>query len=62
MPLIPAAELADIRARLDLTQAQLADLLGVTPPTISRWLSGQRRVPELALRFARTLCKKKSCV
>jgi DNA-binding transcriptional regulator YiaG len=46
-------ELQRARAHLGLTQAQLADRLGVTLSAVSRWEQGQRRVPELAARLLR---------
>ncbi len=36
------------------SRRELADALGVTPPLISQWLSGHRRIsPETALRIER---------
>ena len=36
---------------MSLTQAALAELLGVTWNTVARWETGQRRIPELAVRL-----------
>lgn len=43
--------LADLRKRKGLTQAQLAEKVGVEQPTIQRWEKGKRE-PELAQLFA----------
>ena len=40
-----AAELRAAVGKLDLSQAQLARLLDVTPRAINTWLSGTRPVP-----------------
>jgi len=34
---IPVSRVADLRKRLDLTQRQLADLVGVTETTVRNW-------------------------
>jgi DNA-binding transcriptional regulator YiaG len=39
------------RAEMGLTQAALAEQLGVTWNTVARWETGQRRIPELAVRL-----------
>jgi putative transcriptional regulator len=44
-------ELKHRRDRLGLTQTELADRLGVTWNTVARWETGQRRIPELAVRL-----------
>lgn len=36
------------RERLGLTQAQLAEAMGVTWNTVARWETGQRRIPKIA--------------
>lgn len=38
-------ELAALRERLELTQQQLADKLGVDRVTIARWETGTRAIP-----------------
>jgi DNA-binding transcriptional regulator YiaG len=45
------SELKAVRARMGVTQVALAELLGVTWSTVARWETGQRRIPELAVRF-----------
>lgn len=42
-PLKPA-ELKRIRLRLDLTQTELAEQLGVTRNTVTRWETGARKI------------------
>lgn len=44
-------ELKRRRQRLRLTQAQLADALGVTWSTVARWETAQRRIPEMAAKL-----------
>jgi transcriptional regulator with XRE-family HTH domain len=39
-------ELRRLRSGLGLTQAQLADKVGVTQNTVARWEIGLRRIPE----------------
>ena len=39
------AELRDILTSLELTQADLAALVGLTPRAVSSWMSGEREVP-----------------
>lgn len=38
-------ELKEARLKLDLTQAQLAEILGVKPNTVARWENGVLVVP-----------------
>jgi DNA-binding transcriptional regulator YiaG len=45
------AELKEIRAQMRLTQVALAEVLGVTWSTVARWETGQRRMPEVAVRL-----------
>lgn len=33
----------DYRKRMGLTQKQIADMLGVTAPTVTQWESGERK-------------------
>jgi HTH-type transcriptional regulator/antitoxin MqsA len=54
------AELLRLRKRLKLTQAQLAERLGVTTVAVWRWEKGQkpgsrRRIPEPVARLLRLL-------
>ena len=39
------------RRRLGLTQAQIAEQLGVAWNTVARWEMGIRRIPEMAVRL-----------
>lgn len=45
---ISARELKERRAKLGLTQAQLAQQMGVTWNTVARWETDQRRIPPMA--------------
>lgn len=47
----PAAEITALRARLDLTQGELAQTLGVSPCTVSRWENGHMRPGPMARRL-----------
>ena len=49
------SELKVLRARMGLTQAALAELLGVTWSTVARWETGQRRIPLIAVRLLECL-------
>jgi DNA-binding transcriptional regulator YiaG len=44
-------ELKAIRAKLGLSQAALAELLGVKRNTVVRWEMGKHPMPELAVRL-----------
>ena len=48
-------ELKTARARLRLTQAQLAAELGVHAMTVSKWETGQRGIPEPVARLVHRL-------
>ncbi len=50
-------ELRRIRARMGLTQAELADRLGVTPNTVARWERDEVGIAEPAARLAQLLAK-----
>ena len=39
------------RAVLRWTQARLAEAMGVTWNTVARWETGQRRIPEMAIKL-----------
>lgn len=41
-------DLKAARARLGVTQAELAERMGVTWNTVARWETGQRRIPRMA--------------
>lgn len=51
------AELKRLRARLGLTQAQLAERLGVDRNTVTRWEMGLRKISEPVSRLLATLRK-----
>ena len=42
------AQIKDRRAALTLTQAELADALGVAARTVQKWESGETRISKLA--------------
>lgn len=46
-PRLSKEQLNDLIFRLNLTQDSFADELGVRQSTVSRWLSGQARIPKL---------------
>lgn len=50
---VTATELHRLRSRLGLTQAQLADVVGVTPNTIARWERGEMRMQPAMDRLVR---------
>ena len=54
-PLVTPSQLKRRRRALGLTQAGLAEALGVRRETIARWEIGSRRIPELAARLLKTL-------
>lgn len=43
------AQLKTLRARLDLTQQQLAEALGVASNTVTRWEMGRHPIPRMAI-------------
>lgn len=49
--LVRPAEFAKIREVLGLTQAELADEIGVHRVTVARWESGDREIPEPVARL-----------
>jgi DNA-binding transcriptional regulator YiaG len=50
--LLKAAEALKVcRQRMDVTQEELADLLGVEWNTVRRWETAQREIPEMATRL-----------
>ena len=53
----PASEITALRARLDLTQGELAHALGVSPCTVSRWEHGHMRPGPMARRLLEQLAK-----
>lgn len=50
-----AIQLKRIRAKLKLSQSQLAAKLGVARNTVNRWEMGLRRISPMAERLIRTL-------
>jgi transcriptional regulator with XRE-family HTH domain len=50
-------ELRRLRTVLDLTQAGLADELGVTSNTVARWERDEVAIPEPVARLAKLLVK-----
>ncbi len=50
-------ELRRARAALGLTQAQLAERLGVTQNTVARWEVGLRGIPEPTARLIELIAK-----
>lgn len=50
-------ELKRIRSALGLTQAALANQLGVRRETVARWETGARRIAEPVARLARRLVR-----
>ena len=50
-----AAEFKRIRQAMGLTQAALAELLGVTRLTVARYETRTRRIPEMAARLLKRI-------
>jgi DNA-binding transcriptional regulator YiaG len=48
---VSAEELKTLRDRLGLTQAELAELIGVGWNTIARWETAQREIPPMAMKL-----------
>jgi DNA-binding transcriptional regulator YiaG len=48
---MPNNRIAALKARLNLSPAELAHYLGVARPTADKWLAGQRRPPAIAMRL-----------
>ena len=53
-------EIRGLRKRMGLTQQQLADLLGVTFVTVSRWENGTHGIRESAARLLRLLAERRA--
>lgn len=51
-------DIKDLRERLNLSQQELADKLGVAKDTVSRWEVGKQRASQLAQRQLRRLHSK----
>lgn len=51
----PRAVLESAQASTGLSQVGLAEVLGVDPSTLRRWLSGARAMPEPAVRLCRVM-------
>lgn len=56
--LTPAEEFKQIRLALNLNQTQCAFTLGVHQYSVSRWETGKRPIPLIALKFMRVLSTK----
>jgi DNA-binding transcriptional regulator YiaG len=56
-----AAELIALRARLELTQKQLAERLGTMQGRVSDWENGRRPVPVQVEAHLRTLVELSEC-
>jgi len=52
-----SAELKALRAKLDLTQTELAQKIGVARNTITRWEIGLRHIPEPITRLLQHIAK-----
>lgn len=52
-----AEEVKDLRKKLSLSQAQMAERLGVEVTTINRWEKGRQRPSKLAKRILARLAK-----
>jgi len=48
----------ELRMRLQITQVQLAELLGVSYPTVNRWEGGHYEATKLVRRRFDDLCEK----
>ena len=58
MPL-DALEVKHFRSLWGKTQAEFAEIVGVTPNSVARWERGAARVPEPAARFIQLLARVK---
>ena len=54
-PVIKPSDFIEARLTLNLTQAKLAERMGVQINTISRWENGRRRIPMMAWKFLKML-------
>jgi DNA-binding transcriptional regulator YiaG len=52
-----SSELKTIRAKLGLSQAALAERMGVSRNTVVRWEMGLHPIPEMAVRLMKLLKK-----
>lgn len=48
----------ELRGRLQLTQKQLAEILGVAYPTVNRWEMGHYKATKLVMHKFNKLCEK----
>lgn len=48
----------ELRGQLQITQTQLAELLGVSYSAVNRWENGQYKATKLAMHKFDKLCKK----
>lgn len=54
-------ELAELIERTGLAKKKIAEIAGVTPVTISRWVNGENPVPPLVLEKLRQIDKVINC-
>ena len=57
IPDVTRDQLKRIRARLKMTQVDLATVLGVRQETVARWEIGTRRIPEPTARLIERIAK-----
>ena len=57
MPMVTAQDVKKIRKRLSLTQAQLAERVGVTASSVARWEQGVMGIRESAARLLRLVAE-----
>jgi DNA-binding transcriptional regulator YiaG len=56
-PILSGAEIQQLREDAKLSQAQLANLIGVHPNTISRWEREDMYITEPVARFLKLICE-----
>ena len=56
---MPNNEIKELRKRLNMTQQELANAVGVDRVTIARWEAGQKKPSNLARRQLARLAKRK---